>query len=320
MRVPAPPQPMLATGGELPVGPGWAFEFKWDGVRALVVFTSRRLRFSARSGAEITAAYPELATLATALRAGGIDDVILDGEIVAMGPEGRPSFTALAERMHVREPGRASALATSIPVTYMIFDVLRLNGTSVLAASYQQRRELLESLDTLGGSGRWLVPPRFDDGPATMAAARELALEGVVAKRLDSPYRPGARAAEWIKVKQELTGDYVVGGWRPGARALGALLVGAARPDGLLEYRGRVGGGISAASERILMARLAELGPAASPFAGALPREDAKGATFVRPELVVEVRYGQRTPDKRLRFPRFMRIRPDKLPSDTGDD
>jgi len=315
---------MLATGGDLPMGAGWAYELKWDGVRALAVLTRGRpgLRLFARSGAEITAGYPELGSLAAALRATGIDDAVLDGEVVALGEDGRPNFMALAERMHVREAGRTAGLAVSVPVTYMIFDLLSLSGNALLGVPYRERRELLEALadgPPLGGSARWLVPPRFDDGPATLAAAKDLALEGVVAKRLDSTYRPGLRSPDWIKMKHEHTGDFVVGGWRPGARALGALLVGRARPDGALDYRGRVGGGISASAEKALLAALKPLHTTASPFAEAIPLEDAKDATYVRPEVVVEVRYGQLTPDAKLRFPRFVRLRPDKSPAETED-
>src|SRR6185369_5944610 len=153
---------------------------------------------------------------------------------------------------------------------------------------------------------------------ATVAAAHSLALEGVVAKRLSSLYRPGTRSPDWIKIKHERTGDYVIGGWRIGRRALGALLVGIPGPDGLI-YRGRVGGGISAATEKDLLTRLTALRVPASPFASALPREDARDATYCRPELVVEVRYGNLTPDGRLRCPRFVRLRPDKSPEEVDD-
>jgi bifunctional non-homologous end joining protein LigD len=312
---------MLATAGTLPGGEGWAFEFKWDGVRALAVAEGGKVRFYARSGAEITKAYPELAGLGRALDAAGVSTAVLDGEVVLLGPEGRPSFTALAERMHVREGGRAAQLAATIPVTYMIFDVLRADGLDLSGVAYHQRRAWLEELGPrLGAGGRWLVPPSFDDGVATLAAARELSLEGVVAKRLGSLYRPGTRSPDWIKVKDERTGDYVVGGWRTGRRELGALLVGRVRADGRLDYRGRVGGGISAASERELLRRVRGLQQVASPFADELPREDARGAFYTRPELVVEVRYGNLTPDGRLRFPRFVRVRLDKTPAEARDD
>ena len=308
---------MLATAAELPLGPEWAYELKWDGVRALGVIRGGILRLFARTGAEITKAYPELAGLGPALAAEGVSDAVLDGEVVLFAEQGRPDFIALAERMHVRDSARAAALAARIPVEYLIFDILSANGTDITSASYVERRELLESLLPTGT--RWSVPPRFSDGPATMAAAKEFALEGVVAKRLSAPYRPGVRSADWIKVKNELTGDYVVGGWRTERRALSGLLVGLPGPAGLT-YRGRVGGGISAATERELLATLGPLQSHGSPFAaGQVPREDAARTTWVRPELVIEVRYGALTRDGRLRFPRFVRLRPDKQPEEAGD-
>lgn len=304
---------MLATNGELPTGPGWAYELKWDGVRAVAVTSGGRLRLYARSGAEITAAYPELRDLARA-----VPDVVLDGEIVAFDAAGRPSFATLAERIHVREPARAARLAAENPVTYIVFDIVRREGEDLTARPYAERREELDRVVPPGR--RWLVSPWFTDGPATLAAAAEHSLEGVVAKRLDSRYRPGARSSDWIKVKRERTADFVVGGWRPGARRLGALLIGSPVAGDRLEFRGRVGGGISAAAERELLAALEPLRSDSSPFARPLERADAKGATWVRPELVVEVRYAQRTPDGRLRFPRFVRTRPDKRPEECGPD
>jgi bifunctional non-homologous end joining protein LigD len=304
--------PMLATAGPLPSGPGWAYEFKWDGVRALAIVERGTLRLRARSGADITAAYPELAALA-----GVLDHAVFDGEIVALDEAGRPSFTVLAERMHVRESGRATRMAAARPVTYMIFDLLVLDGVDLTARSYQERRAVLEELGL--SVGRWLVPPWFDDGEATLAAADEYALEGVVAKRLSAPYRPGTRSSDWIKYKREHTADLVVGGWRRGARTIGALLVGAMRPDGQLDFRGRVGGGISSAKERELLGALRPLVGNVSPFATELPREDSRDAVWVRPEVVVEVRYGQLTSDRRLRFPRLERLRTDKSASECVD-
>ncbi|MFC3503916.1 non-homologous end-joining DNA ligase [Micromonospora krabiensis] len=307
----APLKPMLAMTGQLPAGAGWAYEFKWDGVRALADISGGRQQLYARSGVEITAAYPELATLRTQ-----VGDALLDGEVVLF-TDGQPSFTALAERMHVRDRNKAARLAAVMPVTYMIFDLLRLDGESLTGWPYERRREALDGLG-LGGA-RWAVPPTFPDGQATYQAAGEHGLEGVMAKRLGSVYRPGVRSPDWVKVKLEITGDFVVGGWRPGARRLGGLLVGVPRPDGRLTFRGRVGGGIGAAVERQLLAELEPLRAPDSPFAGDVPREDARGAIWVRPQVVVEVKYGQRTPDGRLRFPRVLRLRPDKPPEEVDD-
>lgn len=303
---------MLATSGELPSGAGWGYEFKWDGVRALAQIAGGSVRLYARSGTEITAAYPELAPLGAQ-----VPDALLDGEVVVLTERGQPSFTALAERMHVRDPGRAARLAATMPVTYLIFDVLRLAAEDLTGQPYRRRRATLDGLGLAGA--RWAAPPVFPDGPATYEAAGEHGLEGIVAKRLDSVYRPGVRSPDWLKVKLEVTGDFVVGGFRPGARKIGGLLVGVPAPDGRLVFRGRVGGGIGAAAERELLAVLEPLRVDTPPFVENVPREDARGAIWVRPTIVVEVKYGQRTPDGRLRFPRLRRLRPDKTAEEVDD-
>jgi bifunctional non-homologous end joining protein LigD len=199
----------------------------------------------------------------------------------------------------------------------MIFDLLCLGGIDLYDRPYVTRRELLDGLELAGE--RWLVPPYFSDGPATLAAAHEYRLEGVVAKRLSAPYRPGTRSPDWVKCKSDATTEFVIGGYRPGVRTIGALLVGVPGLDGRLAYRGRVGGGISASAERTLLAVLRPRTTEVFPFVEALPREDSRDATWVRPELVVEVKYGQRTPDGRLRFPRFLRLRPDLSPEECVD-
>jgi bifunctional non-homologous end joining protein LigD len=299
---------MLASTGVLPHGAGWSYEFKWDGVRAVAHIDNGKIRLYARSGAEITAAYPELRELGAAVRS-----AVLDGEIVVLDGAGRPSFVELAERMHVRDPHRAAALAATKPVTLMIFDLLALYGADLFQRPYQERRSSLETLDLNGP--HWLTPPTFADGEATLAAARENQLEGVMAKRTGSLYRPGARTADWVKVKIDMTAEFVVGGWRPGSRALGALFIGLPAEHGLL-YCGRVGGGISGATEKALLAALTPLAVPDSPFATPVPRLEAKDAVWTRPELVVEVVYGQLLPDGKLRFPRFLRLRPDLTPED----
>lgn len=299
-----PVRPMLATTGVLPTGAGWGYEFKWDGIRAITQVVDGSARFFARSGVEVTIAYPELAALGAVL-----GDGIVDGEIVVLDELGRPSFGAVADRMHVRDARRAEALAQTRPVMYMIFDLLALNGDDLSGQPYEQRRYALDALDLAGDN--WMSPPMFTDGAATRDAAAENQLEGLMAKRLSSTYRPGLRSPDWVKVKINHTAEFVVGGWRPGIRTLGALFVGVPAPGGGLAYRGRVGGGISAASERLLLAALHPLAASTSPFATDIPRAETRQASWVRPELVIEVRYGQQTPDGRLRFSRFLRIRSD---------
>jgi bifunctional non-homologous end joining protein LigD len=310
---------MLATTGPLPAGADWAYEFKWDGVRALAEITDGRQHLYARSWVEITVAYPELAGLAGQLAAlpEPAGDALLDGEVVLLAGAGAPSFTALAERMHVRNSARAARLAANAPVTFMIFDLLRLRGTDLTGLPYTRRRAALEELGLAGD--RWAVPPAFPDGPTILAVAGEHGLEGVMAKRVTAPYRPGARSPDWVKVKLDLTGDFVVGGWRPGSRPIGGLLVGVVRPDGQLTYRGRVGGGIGAALHAQLLRELTPLRSPVCPFAGRLPRQDSQGAIWVTPGVVVEVRYGQLTPEGRLRFPRVLRLRPDKPVGEVTD-
>lgn len=186
--------PMLAVPGELPRSGGWAYEFTWAGVRAIGSIFDGRFRLYSRGGVEITVTYPELGQLRGLAR-----QAVLDGEIIASGADGRPSLTSLVSRMHVRDPAHAARLAETVPVTYMIFDLLRLDGVDWTSRGYAQRRAALGWLTS--GGPHWLVPPAFVDGPATFAAAVGHGLDGVVAKRLDAPYRPGQRSATWIKVK-----------------------------------------------------------------------------------------------------------------------
>lgn len=295
---------MLATPGELPTGAGWAYEFKWDGARLIIERTGGQIRFYSRSGVEVTPAYPELASLGRRFH-----DAVFDGEVVVL-EHGRPSFAALTERMHVRQRARAERLAQVKPVTLLLFDVVRLYGVDLRQRPYDERRATLERLGLEGE--RWQVPPAFDDGPATVQASREHALEGVVAKRLDSTYQPGVRSPDWVKVKHVRTVDLVVGGWKPGERPLRALLVGAFDVEGGLVFRGRVGGGMTEQMSAELLNRLAPLRRDTSPFATEVPRRDAQGAVWVSPTLVVEVAYADLTPDGRLRFPRVVRVRADK--------
>jgi bifunctional non-homologous end joining protein LigD len=209
-------RPMLATPGQLPSAvedDRWGYELKWDGVRAVAYLDGGPVRLMSRNDRDIAVSYPELAPLATTL---GGTRAILDGEIVTFDAQGRTSFGRLQERMHVQDPATAARLAVSTPVIYLIFDLLRLDDTSTLGRPYEQRRELLAGLDLAGPA--WQVPPWFrGGGQDVLAFSREQRMEGVVAKRLASTYRPGQRSPDWRKVKLFRTQEVVIAGWRPGS-------------------------------------------------------------------------------------------------------
>ena len=311
--------PMLAAITELPRGDDlrWGYEFKWDGVRALAHVRSGRLRLRARSGNDVTATYPELGRLPEVLSG---HDAVLDGEVVAMDDRGRPDFRLLQGRMHRTGP-EVARMAAAAPVSYLVFDLLALDGESLLGLPYTKRRERLDALGL--GSDRWVTTPWFrGDSPGVggqvQSASLENGLEGVVAKRLDSPYRPGGRGPDWRKIKNIRTQSVVVGGWRPGAgrRAggIGSLLLGVHDDTGAFVFAGHVGTGFTAAA-------LAELGTlvtprASSPFADALPREVTRDAHWVEPLLVGEVAYTEWTREGRLRHPSWRGLREDVRPAD----
>jgi bifunctional non-homologous end joining protein LigD len=304
-------QPMLATAGTLPTGPGWAYEFKWDGVRTLVDSSTSGFTLTSRLGNDVTVAYPELAGLA-----GVAEDVLLDGEVVSL-VDGRPSFSALQSRMHVRKSVEARRLAARAPVTYLAFDVLRLYGVELTDRSFSERRATLERLEVAGA--HWTVSPLFDDGPATAQAASENGLEGVVAKRLSSLYRPGQRTSDWVKVRFSHRQEFVVGGWEHGeggrSGGIGSLLLGVYEGAGLV-YAGQVGTGFTAASLRAMEKRLRPSVMDSSPFVAMPPDVRGRPITWVRPEVVVEVEFAEWTVEGRLRFASFQGIRTDKRPEE----
>ncbi|MDP9093569.1 MAG: non-homologous end-joining DNA ligase [Actinomycetota bacterium] len=298
---------MLATAvTSLPRGEGWAFEFKWDGVRALLDVSEHGVSLHSRAGNDVTSAYPELVS-----QAQGVGDALLDGEIVAIA-DGRPSFELLQSRMHVRSAGEARRLALQAPVTFVVFDVLRRYGVDLTARPYSERRATLERW-TADHDG-WTLSPSFDDGAATEAAAREHGLEGVVAKRVTSRYRPGVRGPDWLKLRFVQSGEFVVVGWesaadRPGD--LSSLVLAAHRPgNGGLVYAGKAGSGLTAQTSRRLQALLHTSDRC--PLPGPPPVPSARVVTWVEPSVVVEVEYVEVTEDGRLRHPVFRGIRADK--------
>jgi len=294
----------------------WALEMKWDGVRALAYCEGSRVRLLSRTGEDITAAYPELRGLASAV---GRRDALLDGEVVAMGDSGWPDFEVLQNRMHVRDASLAQRLVAEFPVTYLAFDLLHLDGRPLLDVPYTQRRELLEALRINGAS--WQTPPSFigEPGADVQAVSRQHGLEGVVAKRLDSRYDPGKRPGTWRKVKNIRRQEAVIGGWRPGkgnrSGQIGSLLVGV-REDGGLAYAGHVGTGFTDRVLRQLTAQLAPLRRATSPFAAPLPADHARDAVWAEPVLVAEVAFTGWTRAGRMRAPSYQGLRSDKDPAE----
>ena len=314
--IPALVKPMLATAGTLPATAqesAWAYEMKWDGVRAVVYVDGGRVRVLTRNDRDVTATYPELRALGEAM---GATAAVLDGEIVAFGPRGAPDFGVLQQRMHVQRP--TAALRSAVPVSYLAFDLLWLAGRSLLDAPYGERRVLLDGLDLHGASGD-TPPVSLGAGQDAMAASRAGGLEGVVAKRVDGRYEPGGRSGAWVKVKHQRMQEVVVGGWRPGqgrrADGIGSLLVGVQGESGL-DYVGHVGTGFTASALADLGHDLRPLERATSPFAGPLPRPDARDAVWVTPRLVGEVVFAEWTRDDRLRQPSWRGLRPDKDPAD----
>jgi bifunctional non-homologous end joining protein LigD len=319
-RLPLPGSltPMLATTGKPPARglEEWAVEMKWDGVRAIAFIENGRLRLGSRTGKDITATYPELAGMA---RATGHKQALLDGEIVAF-TGGRPDFEALQPRMHVSSPAQAVRLAQLTPVTYLAFDVLQLDGRSLTGVPYSERHALLNSFFPNGSN--WLSPPNFpgEDLDDVLTASSANGLEGVVAKRLDSRYEPGARTGSWLKIKNQLRQEVVVAGWKPGkgnrTGLIGSLLVGVHDDDGDLIYCGHVGTGFTDATLRMLSRKLEPLRRKDSPFDQPVPAEDVRNTVWVEPRLVAEVAFDRWTREGRMRAPVYHGLRDDKDPAD----
>jgi bifunctional non-homologous end joining protein LigD len=303
-------QPMLARLSTLPADQDeWAFEVKWDGVRAITHSQPGHISFASRNANDVTAAYPELRALNRAL---GSHEAILDGEIVAFDEQGRPSFQALQSRMHVRGEVAVRHLSQTTPVTYVLFDLLWLDGHSMMRLPYAERRDRLESLKLEGE--HWRTPEyQRGDGTAFLAASKEHGLEGVVAKRLDSPYTPGGRGGSWLKIKNIQRQELVIGGWTEGkgsrSQRIGALQLGVYEGEEL-RYAGKLGTGFDAQELQRLADLLEPLARKDSPFAGTQP---PRGAHFVTPKLVCEVEFTEWTRAGTLRHPSYKGLREDKV-------
>jgi bifunctional non-homologous end joining protein LigD len=296
--------PMLASEGPVAnmKSSQWAFEAKWDGYRLLIDADHGTARLRSRRGRDVTREYPQLQSVAADL---ADHHVVLDGEVVALDKSGVPRFSEIQNRVRATH------------IEFWAFDLLYLDGRSLLRAKYNDRRRLLETL----ASGSNLIVPDLlpGDGAEALEYSRNHGWEGVIAKKRDSTYQPGRRSASWVKDKHWNTQEVVIGGWRAGeggrTSGIGSLLMGIPGPNGL-HFAGRVGTGFTERALADLKKRLAPLHTDESPFDAPLPARDVKGVTFVKPTLVGEVRYSEWTSDGRLRQPSWRGLREDKKPDE----
>jgi bifunctional non-homologous end joining protein LigD len=284
---------MKAGIGTLPPEDGmWAYEIKWDGYRTIAFIDDGTLRLQSSSGLDVTNTYPELAGLPAAVNAAS---AVLDGELVVLDANGRPTFEGLQRHQ--------------VQAAFYVFDVLAINGTDTIGLPYQQRRELLTQV--LEPGPNWMVPAyRVGDGDSLLAAAAAQGLEGVMAKRLDSVYQPGKRSPNWRKVKVRVTETVVIGGYTIGsgnrASTFGALLIGVPEADGRLRFAGGVGTGFDQRMLESLTTSLRRLRMESCPFDPPPPREVARTATWVQPTSRARIEIAEFTNDGLARHASFV--------------
>jgi bifunctional non-homologous end joining protein LigD len=310
---------MKAVSGDLPPRPeqpAWSFEIKWDGMRVVTCTDGAHAQLWSSNHIDVSRRFPELDAIAPVM---GGRPAVFDGEVVAFDADSLPSFQVLQTRMHVDDRAEARRRAATVPVLYVVFDVMHFDGHDLTGLPLEHRASVLDEVFDEGDA--WQRVARHDDGEALLDAVQARGLEGVMAKRRDSTYAPGRRSPAWRKVKVRRHAELVVGGWLPGqgARAgrLGALLVGFYEGDDL-RFAGRVGSGLTDAEIDTLSDLLAPLARGEDPFIPRIKRTDAPGARFVEPRLVVEVAYGEWTSEGRLRHPSYLGRRFDKDPRDIG--
>jgi bifunctional non-homologous end joining protein LigD len=317
-------KPMLASPGKLPYDNNqYSFEIKWDGLRAILYYTTDQIIITSRNLRNITSQYPELQQLREMLVG---QQIILDGEIIAFNKKGHPSFPLLQQRMGLSSPTSIKNKMLEIPVTYIIFDILYLNQRSLVDLPYTERRQILEKLNLTGAN--WQTPPyQQGSGKEILTAVSALKLEGIVAKRLTSSYTPGKRSENWLKIKNQQRQELVIGGWLPGkgrrSEGIGSLLLGyydialqQAKEENKQQhflYAGKVGTGFSTDTLHKLLAQLTPLRRTTSPFS---TNNFSKTTIFVEPHLVGEFEFTEWTPNHTLRHPSFKGLRNDKSAQD----
>jgi bifunctional non-homologous end joining protein LigD len=314
-------EPMLASPGVLPKSDtGWAYEIKWDGVRAIALIDGGRVHLQSRNGNDLTAAFPEFRQIGESV---GPRPCILDGEIVVLGEDGKPDFGRLQHRLHLSNANAIKKQLAMSPADYIVFDVLYLSGQPLFELSYDERREKLESLHLSGPSFTTAESYRDTSGADVLNATRQAGLEGVIAKRRTAPYLPGKRSTDWIKIKNERTQEVVLGGWTEGtgnrAGSIGALLVGL--PDaGGLRFAGKVGTGFSDQDLADLSELLGSSEVKKNPFVPPSDINEKAPHHFVRPVHVGEVRFSDWTTAGRMRHPSWRGIRSDKKATDVKQE
>jgi bifunctional non-homologous end joining protein LigD len=313
--------PMLATiGTKLPKGADWVFEPKYDGIRVLAFVTKATVAggvaLVSRNGLDKTKQFPEVADALRALYARVKRSFIVDGEVVATKDGVPMRFQDLQGRMHVKDRFAIEMQSVAAPTTLVVFDVLLDGKSSLLTESWRVRRKHLSALLTPPGRGGALrLSEVSDDGEAMLRAARQHGWEGIIAKRADAHYETGHRSRAWLKLKIERRQEFVVGGWtepRKSREYIGALLLGYYDAAGHLVYSGHTGTGFTRAALLDMHRRLARLERKTSPFRPTPKTNEA--AHWVRPSVVVEVKFSEWTVDGRLRQPVFLGIRDDKSP------
>jgi bifunctional non-homologous end joining protein LigD len=310
---------MKAVAGEVPTDDaGWAFEIKWDGMRVTSILGGDEPVAVSTNGRDVVGRFPELRLLNDHL---GGHRVALDGEIVILDDQGRSDFGRLQPRMQAGSDAAVARLLGDGPATYVVFDLLAVGDLATVELPYVERRRLLA--DLLQDGPTWRVPEhRIGGGNDLFEAAAATGLEGIMAKRVDSPYLPGRRSSSWRKCKVRHRQEFVVGGWTRGegtrGSTFGSLHVGyrdPSAPGSPLRYAGRVGSGLTDADLRHLKALLAPLRVADCPFDPPPPPELARASTWVRPEIVVEVAFANWTDAGNIRAPVHLGLRDDRDPT-----
>ncbi|MGE5794955.1 MAG: non-homologous end-joining DNA ligase, partial [Bacteroidota bacterium] len=309
--LPAKLAPMLAETGAAPsTSPDWKYEPKLDGYRVLAFIAADRVVLRSRRGLDYSGIFPDIAAeLGRQL----VSTMVLDGEIVAFGPDGRPSFDALQDRAQLKSPREIAAAEQVTPTAYMCFDLLHFAGVNLRPSAYDARRRYLEQC--LLSSSRVQLVHADEDGEALYQAALASGFEGIMAKRRDSPYLAGKRSKSWLKIKSTQSAEFVVGGYTKGngARApLGALLLGIPVGKEKLRYVGHVGTGFDEATLAEIKRRTEPLRAARLPFTEKPPLNGP--ATWLEPRLVAEVKFAEWTEAGSLRAPVFLRLRDDVDP------